>query len=1067
MKPFCLFTLLSLSTLVLAQTNNPLPIFTEPAPDPAAKEIAFVSGGDIWTVPIGGGEARLLIAHEGFESRPLFSPDGESLAFTSTRSGNGDVYIFDFSSGNARRITFEDTFEEVSGWSPDSKFIYFSSTANDISGMNDVYRVSRSGGTPMSVLDEGYTNEFFAASSPDGKSLAYNARGIASRQWWRNGHSHIDESEIWLRLADGTSRQVTKRGAKELWPMWSKDAQTLFFVSDRSGRENLWKTSLNGSAEQLTKFQDGRVVWPSISMDGNTIVFERNFSIWKYDVPSGKAEQVNITKRGLASTPAPEHLSLNNQFQEMALSADGKKVAFVVRGEVFATSAKDGGNAQRISNTVEEESTPIWSPNSKLLVYVSESKGSSDLMQYDFTARTTKALTSGPDNDFDPVFSNDGKFIAFARNGRELRILDLSTGKDRFVCKMLSRLGPFSASNAIQWSGDNQWIAFTSFGNNVLKNVHVVNVKTGAVQQVSFLRNTFSGSVVWGKNGKYILLNTWQRTENGQVARVDLIPNTPYFPEARFEELFTDPTEVKPALPATSTKNMQPKDTLSEKKNTPVQIDFKNIHQRMSLLPVGIDAADITISHDGNTMLFIGTVAGQQNLYTFSLDESAKEPPVAKQITTTAGAKSAAQFTADDKEIMFLEQGKIVRVTIESRLAKPLEVTAEMDMIFSNYKAAVGEQAWQIQRDYFYDSAFHGADWQAIRGRYSPYIAGSQTPEELRRVIGFMLGELNASHSGISGLPNTEVVAAGKLGLKFDREEYERSGKLKIKSIIDLSPASVVGSVKPGDFVVAVDDTLIKTNMNIDQLLQYKINKRISLTLNSTGNAKDNRKVFLRPVNLSTDKRLRYRHWVNQQREYVNKISNGRLGYVHMFDMSSESLNQLYVDLDADNQSREGVVIDIRNNNGGFVNGYALDVLSRQGYMTMTVRGLPSAPARTMLGQRSLESRTILVTNQHTLSDGEDFTEGYKSMKLGTVVGEPTAGWIVFTSNLPLLDGSIMRLPFIKITDNKGANMELAPRTVDIPVTRSMGESAKGIDTQLDAAVSTLLKQLDAKTGMD
>lgn len=219
----------------------------------------------------------------------------------------------------------------------------------------------------------------------------------------------------------------------------------------------------------------------------------------------------------------------------------------------------------------------------------------------------------------------------------------------------------------------------------------------------------------------------------------------------------------------------------------------------------------------------------------------------------------------------------------------------------------------------------------------------------------------------------------------------------------------------------------------------------------------------MRPVNTATEKGLLYKQWVQEQREYVARVSKGRLGYVHMYDMSQQSLDQLYLDMDAENHAREGVVVDVRNNNGGFVNAYALDVLARKGYMTMQVRGLPQAPARTQLGQRALEAPTVLVTNQHSLSDAEDFTEGYRTLGLGKVVGEPTGGWIIYTSSTTLLDGSTLRLPFIKVTDHEGKNMELAPRPVDVPVSRSYNEGAEK-DSQLDKAIEMLLKSLeDAK----
>ena len=218
--------------------------------------------------------------------------------------------------------------------------------------------------------------------------------------------------------------------------------------------------------------------------------------------------------------------------------------------------------------------------------------------------------------------------------------------------------------------------------------------------------------------------------------------------------------------------------------------------------------------------------------------------------------------------------------------------------------------------------------------------------------------------------------------------------------------------------------------------------------------------IAVQPVNLTTEKGLLYRDWVEQNRAYVAKISGGKLGYVHIQDMSEQALQRLFLDLDAENQSRQGVVIDIRNNTGGFVNAYALDVFSRLPYLKMTERDRPEAPARTILGQRALEAPTVLVTNQHSLSDAEDFTEGYRAMKLGKVVGEPTAGWIIFTWNTTLLDGTSYRLPHSRIRASDGSDMEMHPRAVDVEVSRPVGESYSGKDSQLDAAVKTLLGRL-------
>jgi C-terminal processing protease CtpA/Prc len=249
----------------------------------------------------------------------------------------------------------------------------------------------------------------------------------------------------------------------------------------------------------------------------------------------------------------------------------------------------------------------------------------------------------------------------------------------------------------------------------------------------------------------------------------------------------------------------------------------------------------------------------------------------------------------------------------------------------------------------------------------------------------------------------------------------------------------------------------VTSSANLDAWLQETEGDRIVLRVSAEAGGADARDVAVRPISLGAERQLEYRDWVESKRAYVDEVSGGRLGYVHMPDMSEGSLRRLYVDLDAENHGRDGVVIDMRNNNGGFVNAYALDAFARRGYITMQVRGFPEANARSMLGQRALELGTVLVVNQHTLSDGEDFTEGYRALRLGQVVGEPTAGWIIYTSSAQLVDGTSVRMPRTRIRGAAGDEMELVPRPVDVEVVRPMGESYSGSDSQLDAAVRVLL----------
>lgn len=1100
-----------------ARQPEPRPYFYEPSISPDRREIAFVSGGDIWTVAAEGGEARLLVSHAATESRPLYSPDGRRLAFVSTRTGNGDVYLLDFAAGDLRRLTFEDGFEQLDAWSHDGRWLYFSSTARDIGGSNDVYRVSAAGGTPLQVSADRYTNEWGAAPSPDGATLAFVGRGYG--QWWRRGSAHIDESVLMLMRDHSTSNYetLTAGGAREIWPMWGAGGRSLYFTSDRGGAENIWRLPLGGRPVQVTRFTDGRVLWPNISYDGRTIVFERGYGIWRLDAESGRAAEVSITRRGAPAGPSVERVRQTEQFQDLALAPDGKKLAFTARGEVFAASATDGGDAVRVTNSPAPESQPAWAPDSRRLVYVSERNGHGQLFLYDFAANAETQLTSSNEPDDTPRFSPDGKWVAFERAGREIRALNMETRQERVVAAGALQRPPLNSDRPFVWSPDSRWIAYMPVGQRLFRNVHVAAVEgDGRGRPVSFLANAGSNTVSWSTDGTFILFDTGQRTETGQLARIDLIPRTPRFREDQFRDLFKEetpknvtptlrrqennpqspvpPTQAPPNTPApsptpTPTPTPGPQATPSpspspasspalfepngrggaERKDKPVEVVFDGIRRRLSLLPVGVDVYYQTVSPDGKYVLMLAGAVNQTNLYLFPLDELQREPAVTRQLTSTPGFKTDAQFSPDSQQVFYVEGGRIQVAPLDQRQPpRTLAVAAEMDVDFAREKMEVFEQGWGYMRDNFYDPAYHGADWRALRSELLPYVAGARTPDEVRRLMRLMIGELNASHLGVSAPFGASQTFTGRLGLDFDRAEYERTGRLRVSEVVPLGPAALARDasapdrarpVRAGEYVVALDGRPVDARVNIDELLNYKTGRRVVLAVASGPGGADRKELDVRPVNTATEKGLRYRKWVDERRAYVERASGGRLGYVHMYDMSSASLAQLYVDLDAENQAKEGVVVDIRHNDGGFVNVYAIDVLSRRSYLKMTPRRFATSPARTYLGQRALELPTVLVTDQYSLSDAEDFAEGYRSLRLGKIVGEPTAGWIIYTSNLPLIDGSVFRIPYVRVETAEGVNMERNPRPVDVPVRRPVGEGYTGRDTQLDAAVQELLRQ--------
>jgi C-terminal processing protease CtpA/Prc len=770
----------------------------------------------------------------------------------------------------------------------------------------------------------------------------------------------------------------------------------------------------------------------------------------------------------------------------MALSPDGKKVALLAHGDVFAGSATEPGEAQRLTTTPAPEHGIRWSPDSNRVLFISGRNRHDQIFEYDLIKSTERQLTNTTEDDAGAEYSPDGKLIAFVREEKELHTLNLETGKDECVAKGVLQLP------VVAWSPDSKFIAFTQEGAKSFRNVHLVAADGRNAQPISFLANGQTASGIgWSPDGKYLLFDTAQRSEPSQMARVDLVPHIPAYREDQFRALFRsqqnpDQTPAtQPGVPPSKPADVPlPADhagapsTLSEKpeqKPVVVRVVFEGIRQRLTFVPLGFDCGKPVISPDGKTLVFLAETGNQKNIYSYSLDELSSTPRSVHQLTSTATPKSDIQFLADSKQIFYLDGGHVTSMSLEAHTPKPLAASASLDIDFDLEKAVAFDEGWSILNQRFFDPEFNHQNWSALHDHYAPYIAGAHTPDEMHRIMNLMIGDLNASHSGVGPAPVTPhptspqspflpmPTPVGHLGLRFEREPYEAGRGLVIREVIPLSPVALEGTVKAGEQLVAVDHEEIGPHTNLDCLLENKVDRRVVLQIaGANGGAK--RDVIVRPVSLATEGGLHYRAWVEANRAYVERVSGGKLGYVHIADMSSESLTQLYIDLDVQNQTKKGVVIDIRSNYGGFVNEYAIDVFTRKNYLLMTRRGSDTAPARPALGQRALGLPTVLVTDQNSLSDAEDFTEGYRELKLGKVVGEPTAGWIIYTNSRSLIDGSVIRVPGVRVQTGDGQPMEMHPRPVDVFVERLPGEIESGHDTQLDRAIQELVAQLARKS---
>lgn len=1074
-----------------------------PAVDADGRQIAFVYAGDIWLAAVDGGPAERLTAHQAYHHAPCFSPDGASVAFTSGRSGSGDLYVLPLGGGPVRQLTFHDSFCRAEDWSPDGQMIYFTSAREQVGP--DIYCVGLDGGTPALVYSEPYETLGHVRLAPDGAWLAFdNTRD----RWWRRGPTPFAPGEIWigptrpdyaaLRMvvgpgpANGHPAVAAPYAGRNTVPLWAPDGRGLYFVSDRDGNENLWYLPLDGGEpHQVTRFSDGRLLFPAIARRSGLIVFERDWRLWRLDPVSGDCAPIDVRVRADTKYTPVRVESWSRGFSELRLSPDGKKLAFVARGAIFADFADKEtdrelrqGPSFRVTDTQARESQIAWTPDSRSLLYISDRNGEDEIYRYDFATRQETRLTHDLAPKRLPRVAPDGKTVAYISGHEALCVLDLASGTSRELCR-----ARFVVDVDLAWSPDSRWVAFLAQDERYFSNVCVVPAEGGEPRQVSFLSNQGGGDLHWAPNGHFIVFTTEQYRAETQIVRVDLRPPVPVFREAEFERLFEQQGRgeqgegrggrqqeaadsrreaqeqiVKPEQPADGDAPAPPAEgdadePASEQPAGPQApaIVFEGIERRLRFLtPLQMNASVEAISADSKDLLLLAAVAGKVNVWTLPLDEPrADQAP--RQLTASDSSKYALQFTPDGKAFFFIEDGQItVRKFPGGNDPLRVNVRGDVNVDFHREKLQIFGEAWRALRDSFYDPTFRGQDWALVRERFAPLVAGVQTTQELHTVINLMVGELRASHlgSGFNGWSGSD----GYTGIIFDATEQSVTGHLRIVRLIPDSPAAQAEHPpRPGEYLRAVDGIAIGPALSLDRLLRRTVGRRVRLTLAETPAGEPTRDVALRPVDADEYERLRYRDWVIANEQYVHQVSNGRLGYVHIEQMSYAAYQQFLADLDAETFSKDGVIVDVRYNGGGHTATFVLDVLMRRSTVLSGFRERSGADASHLAGNRVLNKPTVLVTNERSASNTEMLSESYRRLGLGKVVGRPTAGAVIWTYSMRLLDGALLRLPRFYVVTPEGEELEGQGRPVDIAVERPLGEWALGRDRQLDAAVAALL----------
>jgi len=1050
-----LSALLAGALAVPAQAHEPIRMARTPDVSPDGKLVAFSYLGDIWVVDAIGGVARPVTMHRAHDVNPVFSPDGKSIAFSSNRHGNYDVFVIPVASGKPTRLTFDSANDMACAWSPDGKSVLFASTrALQYPATNELYTVPAEGGRERRItLAEGKDGEY----SPAGDKLAY-VRGPGT--WYRKGYRGSSSDDLWVCDADGTNnRRLTRYAGLDASPMWSGDGQTLFYVSEEHGGvanvvrlpANLAGVENSGVHPVLVTKHSGEAVRKArMSRDGRWIVYECGPDLWLTgSEPGAQPRKLAIEVHADDKSNTERMETYTASATEFALSPDERHVVFAVHGELFLKPTLANAPYKRLTTTNVNNYGAAWSPDGNALVFISDRDGYDNVYKLeaadpagaklvDAVSFKTTQLTKLKEPHFGATFSPDGKKVVFVRSGRLWSMAP--DGKDP------KQLTPDGSVFDYDWSPDSKWLAYARRDASFASELYVIPADGATAENP--IRNvtryaTFNGSVTWSRTGATLgFLSTRKGADQSSLFTLDL---------------------RKPAAPGVADRPQMPGAT------PPVEIDWDDIAQRaQQVLPLPAEYA--VLSPDGSKFAFRATNNGT-DLWLVNANGS--------QLTRlTTGNQQPQQIrwaqrrapTGTYQDLIYFRDGngnlKIVRpsadpkvdaTVVTSPFAVKLNIKAEEEF------QEMFDQSWRILAENFYDPKFHGTDWEAIRARYRPLVKHMAMKEDLFALLYLMMGELNASHLGVTGSLSTPEEPTADLGLIFD--DFAVGKGLKVLDVIKRGPADQRGvNVKPGEYVLAIDGTPILANTNVPVLLNGKGGQAVVIQVAASPDAdpKTWRRVEIGAVPRDGATRttgglreLVYERWVEQNAKKVAELSGGKLGYIHIPTMDDAGLDRFVRALYSDNLDKEGVVLDVRFNGGGFTHERVLNYLGAQEHTIFRQRdGAEGFVLRA--ADRKYARPTVLLINNRSYSDAEIFPHAYRSLGIGKLVGEPTGGHVIGTVSTRLIDGSQFRIPRTGVFTPKGVNMEKEGVKPDVLVEPHPEQAGKGLDAQLLKAIDTL-----------
>lgn len=1026
---------------------------------PDGKSIAFTYQGDIWYWSNMEGSPQRLTLHEAYESKPIFHPSESKIAFSSSRFGNSDIFSLDLSGGYPERLTFHAAGDNLSDWHQELGIIFHSERSYvTIEWDSEIHRLAPNNATPQRFMDGLGSN---AVASPDGRYIAFMRGSCRSS---RENYQGPADQEIWLYdLKKGTYKALTDNEVNDINPQWL-DNETLVFLSAKDGRYNLMKLALDGQTAWLSDFKDEGI--HDFSTSAGQVLFARKDAWYLAELDKvSAAKKLAIDLKNDYRFYPVERESIRNRISNYSLSPNGKEVLLETRGEVFIGALDDEkSRTTNISNhpyydreaIFLNDTTVVFSSDRADNIYQFYAASSTDENKaslFESLRNQTKLAAKAKGDLRDAVLSPDGKKLAYVTAGTQLQVSEINEEGELSNTKTL--VDAWYGAGGIAWSPDSRYLAYNRSDLNFNEEIYIQSVD-GSSDPVNISMHPGNDyGATWSKDGSKLAFISDRNNDDADVWFVWLKREDWLKSEEEREEGYYFDEESEADEEATEAEESEE-----------IQIDFKNIHDRLQQVTYYSGSeSQVLVSADGETFYFTRLTAGSRGSDLFKIKFDGSD---LSQITKGGISPYNLQWDKDGKGIYFLSRGSLKHINTSNKKMTSYSYTEKMTIDKAAERSQVYDEACRLIRDRFYDPEYHGENWDALSKYYRPWALKASTTEDFNFVFNLMLGRLNASHMGLYGSnADTEVQreSTGRLGI----EVAMANNGATVTRLVDNTPADRSrNNLELGDVITHINGKKLDLNTNFYEHLTATVGEPVLMQIDRGGTAME---IVIRPSSRITTQL--YEEWVSSRKALVEKYSKGKLGYIHIRGMDKPSFERFERELMASGYGKEGIVIDVRFNGGGWTTDYLMAVLNVRQHAYTIPRGATNSlnnhtefsdyyPYSERLPLAAWTKPSVALCNESSYSNAEIFSHAYKSLGIGTLVGKPTFGAVISTGGTGLLNGSFLRLPFRAwYVKGTGQNMENGPAVPDVVLDNAPDSRAKGEDEQLQKAVEILLEQIN------